>query len=78
VFSPSGTLFWITLPGYASTILIGPLFPIALTLIYYDQRIRLEGYDIEWMMAAAGMNSAVGDVVHATVAETVDLEESQG
>jgi hypothetical protein len=29
--------------------------PIALTLFYYDQRIRLEGYDIERMMDAAGL-----------------------
>jgi hypothetical protein len=28
---------------------------IALTLFYYDQRIRHEGYDIERMMDAAGM-----------------------
>jgi hypothetical protein len=24
-------------------------------LFYYDQRIRLEGFDIEWMMQQAGM-----------------------
>ena len=35
---------------------IGPFYPIAVTLIYYDQRIRREGYDIELMMNAAGMN----------------------
>jgi hypothetical protein len=35
--------------------LAGPIFPIALTLFYYDQRIQLEGYDIERMMDAAGM-----------------------
>jgi hypothetical protein len=35
---------------------IGPLYPIALTLFYYDQRIRHEGYDIEQMMDAAGLN----------------------
>jgi hypothetical protein len=40
----------------AST-LIGPIFPIALTLIYYDQRIRHEGYDIERMMDAAGLGA---------------------
>ena len=34
--------------------LVGPIYPIALTLIYYDQRIRKEGYDIEQMMQAAG------------------------
>ena len=36
----------------------GPIYPIAITLFYYDQRIRLEGYDIERMMDAAGMNAA--------------------
>ncbi len=39
--------------------LIGPIFPIALTLFYYDQRIRYEGYDIERMMEAAGMSASV-------------------
>ncbi len=38
---------------------LGPIYPIALTLIYYDQRIRSEGYDIEWMMNAAGLNPPV-------------------
>lgn len=37
---------------------VGPLYPIALTLIYYDQRIRREGYDIEKMMEAAGLGDA--------------------
>ncbi len=37
--------------------LVGPIFPIALTLFYYDQRIRKEGFDIERMMDAAGMNA---------------------
>jgi len=37
------------------TALLGPIFPIALTLFYYDQRIRREGYDIERMMDSAGM-----------------------
>jgi len=35
---------------------VGPIFPIALTLFYYDQRIRHEGFDIERMMDAAGLN----------------------
>ena len=34
---------------------IGPMYAIGLTLFYYDQRIRKEGYDIEWMMQAAGL-----------------------
>ncbi len=36
--------------------LAGPIYPIAITLFYYDQRIRLEGYDIECMMKAAGLD----------------------
>jgi len=40
-------------------LLIAPIYPIALTLFYYDQRIRLEGYDIERMMDAAGLNAPV-------------------
>lgn len=38
--------------------LVGPIFPIGLTLLYYDQRIRKEGYDIERMMNAAGLNES--------------------
>jgi hypothetical protein len=38
---------------------IGPIYPIAITLFYYDQRIRHEGYDIEQMIEAAGLNSTI-------------------
>jgi hypothetical protein len=31
------------------------VYGIALTLLYYDQRIRKEGFDIEWMMQQASM-----------------------
>jgi hypothetical protein len=41
--------------AFIVSILFGPIFPIAITLIYYDQRIRHEGYDIERMMEAAGL-----------------------
>lgn len=36
---------------------LGPMYAIGLTLFYYDQRVRKEGYDIEWMMQAAGMGA---------------------
>jgi len=36
--------------------LIGPINHIALTLFYYDQRIRKEGFDIERMMEATGLD----------------------
>jgi len=34
---------------------LGPIYATGITLFYYDQRIRKEGYDIEWMMQAAGL-----------------------
>ena len=39
-----------------------PIYSIALTLFYYDQRIRKEGYDVEWLMeqAAVSPNDAPG------------------
>jgi hypothetical protein len=37
------------------SILFVSLFPVAVTLLYYDQRIRKEGFDVEWMMQSAGM-----------------------
>lgn len=47
------------------------------SLIYYDQRIRLEGYDIERTMGAAGMNAQV--ILHTPeVAARTSREESQG
>lgn len=77
-YNSSQTMLWISLPSYIASILIGPLFPIALTLIYYDQRIRLEGYDIEWMMDAAGMNPPATELVPTADAGPATMEESQG
>jgi len=50
---------------------VGPILAIGTTLFYYDQRVRKEGYDIEWMMAAAGLASAP----QAGAAEAVDAAE---
>lgn len=41
--------------GFVVQALIKPIYGIALTLFYYDQRIRQEGFDIEWMMQSAGL-----------------------
>ena len=40
---------------FGTQIALLPLPWIALTLFYFDQRIRKEGYDIEWMMQQAGL-----------------------
>ena len=36
---------------------VGPLYPIAVTLFYFDQRVRQEGFDVEMMMEAAGLGT---------------------
>ncbi len=37
-------------------IVLMPISWIALVVFYYDQRVRKEGFDIEWMMEQAGLN----------------------
>jgi hypothetical protein len=37
---------------------VAPILATGTTLFYYDQRVRNEGYDIEWMMQAAGLSPA--------------------
>lgn len=34
---------------------VGPIYATGITLFYYDQRVRKEGFDILWMMQAAGL-----------------------
>lgn len=74
---PHGVL-WITYAFYISTVLVAPLIPIAITFIYYDQRIRLEGIDVEWMMDAAGMNAPVPASVAGVGIASASIEETQG
>jgi hypothetical protein len=52
---PLGWMVYQQFGIFAVNALIGPIYSIGLTLFYYDQRIRKEGYDIEWMMQAAGL-----------------------
>jgi hypothetical protein len=53
--------------GFITNTVLGPIGATALTLFYYDQRVRNEGYDIEWMMRAAGMGepAVLGAAVEA-------------
>jgi hypothetical protein len=44
---------------FAVRALTKPVYGIALTLFYFDSRIRKEGFDIEWMMQQAGLVYAV-------------------
>jgi hypothetical protein len=51
-----------------------PIYPIAVTLFYYDQRIRKEGFDIEQMMAAAGMIPTDSSPEHLSAAPSMPEE----
>jgi hypothetical protein len=54
-----------------------PVYSIALTLFYYDQRIRQEGYDIERMMDAAGLNALLAPPSEAGPAPSVEAVEGR-
>lgn len=42
--------------GFFTNTFLGPIYATGITLLYYDQRVRHEGYDIEWMMQSAGLS----------------------
>ncbi len=49
------TLFVVYGGSFAVRAFTKPVYTIAQLLFYYDQRVRKEGFDIEWMMLQAGM-----------------------
>jgi hypothetical protein len=54
--------------------LVGPLYPIAITLFYYDQRSRKEGFDVEIMMEAAGLATPESGPVRLLHGSSADFE----
>jgi hypothetical protein len=46
--------------GFISQILVGPLVTIALSLVYYDQRVRKEAFDLQLMMSTLDATPAPG------------------
>jgi hypothetical protein len=57
-----------------------PIYSIALTLFYYDQRIRKEGYDVEWLMeqAAVSPDDAAGATSGGAVSTLTPQTDSFG
>ena len=57
-----GMIMMVSLYGsyFAVKALIKPIYGIALTIFYFDQRIRKEAFDIEWLMHQVGMAPGVG------------------
>jgi hypothetical protein len=56
--------------------LFGPIYPIALTLFYYDQRMRREGYDIERLMDSAGLNTPAAPLAENEPAASIESAEA--
>ena len=55
--------------GFAVQAFTRPVYGIALMNFYYDQRIRQEGFDIEWMMMQAGLVVPAADQTEARAEE---------
>jgi hypothetical protein len=49
--SPAATQVITELWGYMASSFISPIITVGLTLLYYDQRVRKEAFDLEHMMA---------------------------
>ncbi|HLW51231.1 MAG TPA: hypothetical protein VKW06_00175 [Candidatus Angelobacter sp.] len=47
-------MFWSLLGGFLGRILAGPIATVAIALVYYDQRVRKEAFDLQLMMDAIG------------------------
>lgn len=55
---------------FAVKTFVTPIFATGFILFYYDQRIRKEGYDIEWMMQSTGLSAPVeGETGAAAIAQ---------
>jgi len=53
---PAGIRVLQQLVAFCTNTFVGPIYATGFTLFYYDQRVRKEGFDIEWMMQTAGLN----------------------
>jgi len=62
---PVGARVTQQLVAFMTDTFIGPIYATGLTLFYYDQRVRKEGYDIEWMMQAAGLTAPPAEAAPA-------------
>ena len=66
-------LFLVYVASFASQAFTKPVSGIAMMLFYYDQRIRKEAFDIEWMMREAGMVEEPASSGAASVTSAEDV-----
>jgi hypothetical protein len=48
----AGTMAWLYAAEFIGTMVAGPISTIAMALVYYDQRVRKEAFDLQLMMEA--------------------------
>jgi hypothetical protein len=51
------TMMWLFAGEFLGKTLAGPIITIAITMVYYDQRIRKEAFDLQLMMEAMAQSS---------------------
>jgi len=54
-----GALVWIYVADFLGGAIAGPIATIAIALMYYDQRVRKEAFDLQLMMEAVGVAQPV-------------------
>jgi len=59
------TTAWIYIADFLGGTITGPITTIALVLVYYDQRIRKEAFDLQLMMEAVGQQAPVPSAIAA-------------
>jgi len=52
------SLLWINIAEFVAAMLAGPIATIAIALLYYDERVRKEAFDLQVMMDALGQPMA--------------------
>jgi hypothetical protein len=55
-----GYLFWAQLGEFLGRTLAGPIATIAIALVYYDERVRKEAFDLQLMMENLGQTTPQG------------------
>lgn len=63
---------------FATNTFLAPIYATGLTLFYFDQRVRKEGYDIVRMMEAAGLAAPSAAEAAVSVEETPAENPAQG
>jgi hypothetical protein len=60
------TTAWIYIADFLGGTITGPITTIALVLVYYDQRVRKEAFDLQLMMEAVGQQAPAPPIVAAS------------